>query len=168
MDGHLVVDRGSIHDLIQVFYANKRHFDLTPSQIFWRGLSRKDPPVPAEQCGVAFARANVKAHYDIGEDLYRLFLDRDMQYSCAYFPEWHRNHRGGTDAEEASPIAAKLCLKDGHRLLDIGCGWGGLGTVPRPCRRYRGGRRHPVGTATGGRPTPGGDPGASATGSGLN
>jgi cyclopropane-fatty-acyl-phospholipid synthase len=124
MDGHLVVDRGSIHDLIQVFYANKRHFDLSPSQIFWRGLSRRIRRFQQNNV-LSRARANVKAHYDIGEDLYRLFLDRDMQYSCAYFPD------GTETIEEAQTLkkrhlAAKLCLKDGHRLLDIGCGWGGL------------------------------------------
>jgi cyclopropane-fatty-acyl-phospholipid synthase len=124
MDGHLVVDRGSIHDLIQVFYANKRHFDLSPSQIFWRGLSRRVRRFQQNNV-LSRSRANVKAHYDIGEDLYRLFLDRDMQYSCAYFPD------GPETIEDAQTlkkrhIAAKLCLKDGQRVLDIGCGWGGM------------------------------------------
>ncbi|MCY0094538.1 SAM-dependent methyltransferase [Hoeflea ulvae] len=124
MDGDLVVDRGSIHDLITLFYANKRHFDLTPSQIFWRGLSRKIRRFQQNNV-LSRARANVKAHYDIGEDLYRLFLDSDMQYSCAYFPE------GTATIEQAQTlkkrhIAAKLNLKDGQRVLDIGCGWGGL------------------------------------------
>lgn len=125
MDGHLVVDDGSIHDLIRVFYANKRHFDLTPSQIFWRNLSRKIRRFQQNNA-LSRSRANVKAHYDIGEDLYRLFLDRDMQYSCAYFAD------GSETIDQAQTlkkrhIAAKLNLKDGQRLLDIGCGWGGLG-----------------------------------------
>jgi cyclopropane-fatty-acyl-phospholipid synthase len=125
MDGELVVDSGSIHDLIKVFYANKRQFDLSPGQIFWSGLSRKIRRFQQDNV-LSRSRANVKAHYDIGEDLYRLFLDRDMQYSCAYFPD------GTETVEEAQTLkkrhlAAKLCLKDGQRLLDIGCGWGGLG-----------------------------------------
>ncbi len=124
MDGGLVMDSGSIHDLIQVFYANKRHFDLSPSQIFWRGVSRRIRRFHQNNA-LSRSRANVKAHYDIGEDLYRLFLDRDMQYSCAYFPD------GTATIEEAQTlkkrhIAAKLNLKDGQRVLDIGCGWGGL------------------------------------------
>ncbi len=124
MDGHLVMESGSIHDLIQVFYANKRHFDLTPNQIFWRSLSRKVRRFQQNNV-LSRSRANVKAHYDIGEDLYRLFLDRDMQYSCAYFPD------GSETIEQAQTlkkrhIAAKLCIKDGQRVLDIGCGWGGL------------------------------------------
>jgi len=124
MDGELVVDSGSIHDLIKVFYANKRHFDLTPSQIFWRNLSRKVRRFQQNNV-LSRSRANVKAHYDIGEELYKLFLDRDMQYSCAYFPD-------GTETIEQAQtlkkrhIAAKLNLKDGQKVLDIGCGWGGL------------------------------------------
>ena len=124
MDGELVVESGSIHDLVQVFYANKQHFDLTPSQIFWRGLSRKIRRFQQNNV-LSRSRANVKAHYDIGEDLYRLFLDRDMQYSCAYFPD------GSETLEQAQTLkkrhlAAKLNLKDGQKVLDIGCGWGGL------------------------------------------
>ncbi|PHR22082.1 MAG: SAM-dependent methyltransferase [Hoeflea sp.] len=124
MDGGMVMDSGSIHDLIKVFYANKRHFDLSPSQIFWRGISRKIRRFHQNNV-LSRSRANVKAHYDIGEDLYRLFLDRDMQYSCAYFPE------GTATIEDAQTlkkrhIAAKLNLKPGQKVLDIGCGWGGL------------------------------------------
>lgn len=125
MDGGLVVDEGSIHDLIRLFFANKREFDLSPSQIFWRGVARGFRRFQQNNV-LTRARANVKAHYDIGEEIYRLFLDDDMQYSCAYFPT------GEETLEEAQTqkkrhIASKLCLKDGQRLLDIGCGWGGLG-----------------------------------------
>ncbi|QDH14284.1 class I SAM-dependent methyltransferase [Formicincola oecophyllae] len=72
------------------------------------------------------ARRNVAHHYDLDARLYRLFLDQDMQYSCGYFP------RGDENLEEAQKakkhhIAAKLRLtKPGLRVLDIGCGWGGL------------------------------------------
>ncbi|MEM5473338.1 cyclopropane-fatty-acyl-phospholipid synthase family protein [Hoeflea sp. AS60] len=124
MDGELLMDSGSIHDLVKVFYANKRQFDHSPSQIFWQGLSRKVRRFHQHNV-ISRSRANVKAHYDIGEDLYKLFLDRDMQYSCAYFPE------GTATIDEAQTlkkrhIAAKLNLKPGQKVLDIGCGWGGL------------------------------------------
>jgi len=71
------------------------------------------------------ARQNAAHHYDIGNDLYRLFLDADMQYSCAYFP------RGDETLDEAQlakkrHIATKLMLRPGQRVLDIGCGWGGM------------------------------------------
>ena len=72
------------------------------------------------------ARRNIKHHYDLDGRLYRLFLDSDMQYSCAYFE--------GPDAtlEEAQwakkrHLAAKLALKPEMTVLDIGSGWGGLG-----------------------------------------
>jgi cyclopropane-fatty-acyl-phospholipid synthase len=73
----------------------------------------------------AAARRNVAHHYDISNDLYRRFLDADMQYSCAYFP------RAGMTLEEAQAakkahIAAKLDLAPGMRVLDIGSGWGGM------------------------------------------
>jgi cyclopropane-fatty-acyl-phospholipid synthase len=75
---------------------------------------------------IAASRRNVAHHYDLNGRLYSLFLDRDRQYSCAYFP------RGDETLEEAQlakkrHIAAKLCLnRPGLRVLDIGCGWGGL------------------------------------------
>ena len=71
------------------------------------------------------SRANVKHHYDIGNDLYRLFLDDDMQYSCAYWPRQDMTLEEAQSAKKAH-IAAKLALKPGQRILDIGCGWGGM------------------------------------------
>lgn len=74
----------------------------------------------------ARAKRNVERHYDLSGDLYRLFLDADMQYSCAYFVD------PGMTLEEAqlakkAHIAAKMRLKPGQSVLDIGSGWGGLG-----------------------------------------
>ncbi|MCE8008693.1 cyclopropane-fatty-acyl-phospholipid synthase family protein [Aestuariivita sp.] len=71
------------------------------------------------------ARANVAHHYDISDDLYRLMLDEDMQYSCAYFA------RPDMSLEEAQAakkrhIAQKLLIERDMHVLDIGCGWGGM------------------------------------------
>ncbi len=71
------------------------------------------------------ARANVAHHYDLSDDLYRLMLDDDMQYSCAYF------HQSDLDLEAAQLakkryIAQKLLLEKDCHVLDIGCGWGGM------------------------------------------
>ncbi|TKT81344.1 cyclopropane-fatty-acyl-phospholipid synthase family protein [Aquamicrobium sp. LC103] len=72
------------------------------------------------------SRRNVAHHYDLSGEFYRLFLDEDLQYSCAYF---ERPDMTLEDAQLAKKrhIAAKLNLKPGHHVLDIGSGWGGLG-----------------------------------------
>ena len=71
------------------------------------------------------ARRNVRRHYDLSTDFYRLFLDADLQYSCAYFaqPDMTLDE---AQAAKTAHIVAKLRLAPGARVLDIGCGWGGL------------------------------------------
>ncbi len=67
----------------------------------------------------------IQFHYDVGNPFYQLFLDPEMQYSCAHYPTWET---GLEDAQTAKleMICRKLRLKPGERFLDIGCGWGGL------------------------------------------
>jgi cyclopropane-fatty-acyl-phospholipid synthase len=67
----------------------------------------------------------IKFHYDVGNDFYRLFLDPEMQYSCAYFTEG-ANSLEQAQRDKLEMICRKLRLKPGERFLDIGCGWGGL------------------------------------------
>jgi cyclopropane-fatty-acyl-phospholipid synthase len=72
------------------------------------------------------AQANAAHHYDLSGELYDLFLDDDRQYSCAYFA---RPDMTLDEAQEAKKhhIAGKLLIEPGMRVLDIGCGWGGMG-----------------------------------------
>ncbi len=72
------------------------------------------------------AKSNVAHHYDLSGALYELFLDADKQYSCAYFADPAMTLEEAQAAKKAH-IAAKLRLEPGMRVLDIGCGWGGMG-----------------------------------------
>ncbi|WP_332819282.1 cyclopropane-fatty-acyl-phospholipid synthase family protein [Sphingopyxis sp.] len=127
MDGDMRIEGGDIMDLIGLIRMN------TP----WdRGARLKDKTWLGRRADWVKtrlgsinrqrqSRANVAHHYDIGNDLYRLFLDDDMQYSCAY---WSRPGMTLEEAQAAKKahIAAKLALAPGQRVLDIGCGWGGM------------------------------------------
>ena len=94
-----------------------------------KGTGRAKGRGPVQLQGKVHSRARdllaVQYHYDIGNDFYSLWLDRNLQYSCGYFPT------GAEDLDTAQEckmehICRKLRLQSGERLLDIGCGWGGL------------------------------------------
>lgn len=70
-------------------------------------------------------KAYVQFHYDLSNEFYALFLDPEMVYSCAYFTDW-QNDLATAQRDKLEMICRKLRLKPGERLLDIGCGWGGL------------------------------------------
>ena len=69
--------------------------------------------------------AYIRFHYDVGNDFYALFLDPEMQYSCAYFRDW-QNSLEIAQHDKLDMICRKLRLQPGERFLDIGSGWGGL------------------------------------------
>jgi cyclopropane-fatty-acyl-phospholipid synthase len=96
------------------------------------------------------AQANVAHHYDLSGELYDLFLDEDRQYSCAYFRDPDMTLEEAQAAKKAH-IAGKLMIEPGMRVLDIGCGWGGMGLTLARDYGARGAGRHAVqGTARGG------------------
>jgi len=70
-------------------------------------------------------KAYIEFHYDVSNEFYQLFLDPEMQYSCAYFTDWS-NPLEQAQHDKLDMICKKLRLKEGERFLDIGCGWGGL------------------------------------------
>jgi cyclopropane-fatty-acyl-phospholipid synthase len=128
MDGQLVFEHGDIMELITLIRANAP----------WDRGGNLDPPSPGRRLRNRIAhtfesfnharrsKSNVAHHYDIGNALYRLFLDTDhMQYSCAYWPREDMTLEQAQEAKLAH-IAAKLALAPGQRVLDIGCGWGGM------------------------------------------
>lgn len=73
----------------------------------------------------AGSRQNIHHHYDIGNDFYRLWLDPEMQYTCAYFPEADMTLEAAQQAK-MDHICRKLQLQPGDRVAEAGCGWGGL------------------------------------------
>jgi cyclopropane-fatty-acyl-phospholipid synthase len=125
MNNEIVIEAGTIENFINVItfsyndYINhnsvfrmykKILYFFKPFQQFNRLIQSKN---------------NVAHHYDLNEDLYRLMLDKDMQYSCAYF------HNENVSLEQAQTdkkkhIIKKLQIKDDMEVLDIGCGWGGM------------------------------------------
>ncbi len=126
VDGGLVPLGCSIHDVLAVVLANLRSNPKSPL-VTWLRRAAARIWRPVDQFNAAGrARRNVAHHYDLNGQLYSLVLDRDLQYSCAYFP------KGTETLEEAQTakkrhIAAKLCLdRPGLSVLDIGCGWGGM------------------------------------------
>jgi len=123
MDGRLSFDSGDILALIRLVTANSRWEDGEPGG--GRPLLQGPRTWFARRNREQRARRNVAHHYDIGNALYRLFLDEDLQYSCAYFTEPGASLEEAQAAKKAH-IAAKLWLKPGQKVLDIGCGWGGM------------------------------------------
>ena len=121
MDGGLVLEQGAIDDFIDLIGANaknKKQKKRSKVGLWLRERMR-------ERNARLQARKNVAHHYDLSDELYRRFLDADMQYSCAYFA------RPDMTLEEAQlakkrHIAAKLAIRPGMTVLDIGCGWGGM------------------------------------------
>ncbi len=127
MDGEIAPAQGhSIYNVLDVLMLNSdtlfnKHPALRVQQFLARLLRYFQQYNPA-----ARARRNVAHHYDLNRRLYAMFLDRDWQYSCAYFQTGHETIEEAQAAKKRH-IAAKLHLnRPGLRVLDIGCGWGGL------------------------------------------
>lgn len=124
VDGTLTIAEGTLTDFLNLALLNdriaawgaagelQRRFDEVTRLVAVVNLPNR-------------SRRNVHHHYDLNADFYRLFLDEDLQYSCAYYA---RDDLTLEDAQEAKKahIAAKLDLQPGQRVLDIGCGFGGM------------------------------------------
>ena len=122
MDGTFVVEQGSISEVLELLLRQEQSGSawVSPSRIvryLFRRLQQFNPRSRSQN--------NVAHHYDLDGRLYSLFLDGDQQYSCAYFES---RDQSLDDAQLAKKrhLAAKLRVKPGDTVLDIGCGWGGL------------------------------------------
>ncbi|MEM7426729.1 MAG: cyclopropane-fatty-acyl-phospholipid synthase family protein [Pseudomonadota bacterium] len=124
MDGRIRVEEGTLSDYIALIKRNgfRRHmplfsklmvgvyFGIERLQNFWRAGSE---------------RRQVGHHYDLDARLYELFLDEDWQYTCAYFETWDETIEEA-QLNKKRHVTAKLQAEEGHRVLEMGCGWGGL------------------------------------------
>ncbi len=123
MDGSFVVENGSIADVLAIVMGQPVALPRWAKPQWWaRYLARHIRQFNLR----GRAKSNVAHHYDLDGRLYSLFLDSDKQYSCAYF---EKPDLTLDDAQLAKKrhISAKLLVRPGHRVLDIGSGWGGLG-----------------------------------------
>ena len=122
MDGDLELLEGSLWDLVEMVGRNRANDG--PARWLQRLLNAIELRL-SQQNDRQAARRNVSHHYDLSLELYRRFLDKDLQYSCAYFAHPDMTLEAAQIAKKAH-LAAKLNLADGLKILDIGCGWGGL------------------------------------------
>ncbi len=122
MNGTFVVEQGSIADVLEITLGQDSdvpHWAIPQTWLRFlrRRLGQFNPR--------ARSRRNVAHHYDLDGRLYSLFLDADRQYSCAYF-EGPNASLDDAQLAKKRHLAAKMLLAGGERVLDIGCGWGGL------------------------------------------
>jgi cyclopropane-fatty-acyl-phospholipid synthase len=125
MDGRVTIEDGSIYDVLELLLMNIStgngnywlHRLANRVRVVLRRFAQHNP--------VGRAQRHVAHHYDLSGTLYDLFLDRDRQYSCAFYIS-DNDSLDQAQINKKRHIAAKMLLKPGQRILDIGSGWGGL------------------------------------------
>ncbi len=124
MDGRLLIERGSLYDLFCLLMVNARQ---APENPWLEAVDRVRFALRRwkQRNDRRRSQRNVAHHYDLDAELYDLFLDADRQYSCAYFEHPDQTLEAAQLAKKRH-VAAKLIVEPGQRVLDIGCGWGGL------------------------------------------
>ena len=124
MDGTLTFEAGSsVHDLLLLFSVNRQGLGAAPSQKLlrgaWRAMRRRH-----QANSVAAAAANARSHYDVPVEVYRLFLDAGLNYSCAFFHDPETDTLEAAQAAKLARATAKLGLRPGMTVAEIGSGWG--------------------------------------------
>jgi cyclopropane-fatty-acyl-phospholipid synthase len=124
MEDDYSIEGGNIYDLLNFLALNTKDKKLSlfsalslQTAPFFKLMHRYNP--------IHKSKNNVAHHYDLRKEIYELFLDKDMQYSCAYFNNLD-NPLEIAQEDKKHHLAAKLRLQEGQKVLDIGSGWGGL------------------------------------------
>ncbi len=123
MDGRLILESGTCYDMIAIFKRAARKAASPPAMAMH--LARYTASLIRRRQSMSAAKRNIAHHYNLDERFYRLFLDDDMQYTCAYF-EYPKQGLNDAQLAKKRHLAAKLLLEPGLSVLDIGSGWGGL------------------------------------------
>ncbi|HME21588.1 MAG TPA: cyclopropane-fatty-acyl-phospholipid synthase family protein [Acetobacteraceae bacterium] len=127
MDGRLVmVDEARVFDLLMLFSVNRSGLAAHPIQKALRSIWRSVRQLQ-QRNALGRAAKNIRHHYDIPPQFYRLWLDATMTYSCAYYPSPDTSLHEA-QIEKLRHIAAKLRLEPGMHVVEIGSGWGALAT----------------------------------------
>ena len=125
MDNRISVKDGTIYDFLQILAINVENDNYHWLHLFFRSLDKLRKRF--QQFNIRQkSQKNVAHHYDLSGELYKLFLDEDRQYSCAYFTD-RTNCLNTAQIHKKDHIAAKLLLNKNSKVLDIGSGWGGMG-----------------------------------------
>ena len=123
-DGSMILEEGNIHDLLKLIFVNSEsnidHWLMDMARVI-RAIRNKI--IPSNY--IAKSKRNIAHHYDLSDGLYELFLDKDRQYSCAYFNS-PNDTLDQAQINKKELIAKKLLLEEGQNVLDIGSGWGGM------------------------------------------
>ncbi len=124
MNGSLILEEGTIHDLLKLIFinsgSNADHWVMKVDKII-RAIRNRI----VSSNYIPKSKKNVAHHYDLSDKLYDLFLDKDRQYSCAYFNS-PNDTLEQAQLNKKELIAKKLLLEEGQNVLDIGSGWGGM------------------------------------------
>ena len=123
-DGGVVFEEGSLYDFLETVGRNATKMHRAATGPLARGVTQMRRRIEQHN-PLRIARKNVAHHYDLNGRLYDLFLDKDRQYSCAYFGSGNDTLEVAQDSKKRH-LAAKLLLEPGQKVLDIGSGWGGL------------------------------------------
>ena len=124
MDKSIVIEDDNLYGLLRLFAKNisnqpdsrmSKFLAFKSKLVFW--FQKSNLPTRSKK--------NVEHHYDLSPELYKLFLDEDQQYSCAFFQK-EDDSLEQAQINKKRHIAKKLLLEPGMTVLDIGCGWGGL------------------------------------------